>query len=66
MILKFSLLSAILLSSIGCGVKGDPEPPLEPPRIGRGSAGYVPIQDASSLKDPAESERDPEKENEKR
>ncbi len=30
----------LLLLIIGCGVKGDPQPPLEPPYIGRGEPMY--------------------------
>ncbi len=34
------ILAAINLLGLGCGVKGDPQPPLEPPFIGRGEPTY--------------------------
>jgi len=34
-----------MLFSAGCGVKGDPEPPLTAPSIGRGSSDFVPVVD---------------------
>lgn len=32
------VLAGGMVGFVGCGVKGDPEPPLEPPRLGRGRA----------------------------
>lgn len=50
----------------GCGVKGDPEPPLDPPQIGRGSVNFVPVTNDMNSVDASEQERDPEPEADKK
>lgn len=36
----FFLLMILVATTLSCGVKGKPLPPLEPPTIGRGAPSY--------------------------
>ena len=60
------VFTGMILGLSGCGVKGDPEPPLETPKIGRGSANFVPVMAETQIADPSEMEKDPEREAEKK
>lgn len=56
-----------LLLVAGCGVKGDPLPPLEPVSIGRGQPSYGKVMNEVPLEEPPseESDRKKKKRNEK-
>ena len=47
----------VVLSTIGCGVKGDPMPPERPPELGRGRTTYKQVTEKLKIK-PSQSEKE--------
>jgi predicted small lipoprotein YifL len=56
--MKFYFYFYLLMSIVGCGVKGNPLPPLEPPQIGRGKPAFVKDSKKDELKTEKKSEWD--------
>jgi hypothetical protein len=61
-------LMGCFLGLVGCGVKGDPLPPLKPSTLGRGEPTYrkatekIPLQDIHTDEDNLKEQREPEDE----
>jgi hypothetical protein len=64
MINKLFFILLFLIFTVGCGVKGDPKPPLMPAEIGRGQPSYRRVLKNVSL--PQSQEEDEEDANEEK
>ena len=64
-ILKVICIFFILICLVGCGVKGDPLPPEQPPRLGRGYPTYSKASEAVSPDYSSQEEEKKDKKNER-
>jgi hypothetical protein len=57
------IFGVLLVVSAGCGVKGDPLPPLDPPDLGRGRPGFsgatrdIPTEETPTTKEDSDDEK---------
>jgi hypothetical protein len=57
---KLSVLCALGLFLLSCGIKGDPLPPLTPPELGRGQPSFKKASEEINFPDDVELQEDEE------